>query len=183
MLSKSECVSVATDQEGRKSGSEDERSRSDSVGSLLSNGSATTVDDTQHTKDGHKDTEKEQDSESLTTETTRATKPDVTDVDLGSGCVIDASNTENIANNECGKKVSSDHSFAALPPSLAASLDPQQFKLDPPMPGKGGKITKESFENIGTGASAGAAAGGLSKADDPNDPFSGLDPLWSHKKS
>lgn len=181
MLSKTACYALPTDQEGRKSGSEDERSRSDSVASLLSNGSATTVDDTQQTKDGHKDMEKEQDSESLVTEATKAMKPDVTDVDVGSRSVIDASNTESSASNESGKKVSLDPSFAALPPSLAASLDPQQFKLDPPMPGKGGKITKESFENIGTGASGGG--GGLSKADDPNDPFSGLDPLWSHKKS
>lgn len=156
------------------------------MASLLSNGSATNVDDTQQARDGHKDTEKEQNPESLATRTTKAAKPDVTDVDGG----IEASNTENIANNsECVKKASSDHSFAALPPSLAASLDPQQFKLDPPMPGKGGKITKESFENIGTGASGGGGggggggSGGLSKADDPNDPFSGLDPLWSHKKS
>lgn len=67
-----------------------------------------------------------------------------------------------------------DSSFASLPPSLAASLDPQQFKLEPPVLGKPNKITKESFENID--------GGGLKKPDDPSDPFSELDPLWSHKK-
>ena len=68
-----------------------------------------------------------------------------------------------------------DPGFSSLPPSLAASMDPQQFKLEPPVLGKLNKITKENFENV--------SSGGLKKTDDPSDPFSGLDPLWSHKKS
>ncbi|MPC95061.1 hypothetical protein E2C01_090256 [Portunus trituberculatus] len=68
-----------------------------------------------------------------------------------------------------------DPGFSSLPPSLAASMDPQQFKLEPPVLGKPNKITKENFENV--------SSGGLKKTDDPSDPFSGLDPLWSHKKS
>lgn len=67
-----------------------------------------------------------------------------------------------------------DTDLSSLAPSLAASLDPQQFKIDPPVPGKLSKITKESFDS---------PAGPLKIADDPSDPFSGLDPLWSHKKS
>lgn len=67
-----------------------------------------------------------------------------------------------------------DTDLSSLAPCLAASLDPQQFKIDPPVPGKPSKITKESFEN---------PSGPLKIPADPTDPFSGLDPLWSHKKS
>lgn len=64
----------------------------------------------------------------------------------------------------------------SLPPNLAASVDPTQLKIDPVPPGKGDKITKESFDRRG---SSGLAA----RAQDPDDPFSTLDPLWTLKKS
>ncbi|KAF2367940.1 PTP type protein phosphatase, partial [Trinorchestia longiramus] len=63
-----------------------------------------------------------------------------------------------------------------LPPNLAASLDPQQLKIEPAAPGKGAKITKESFERP-------SKAGLTSRPRDPDDPLSDLDPLWTLKKS
>ncbi|XP_047736365.1 tyrosine-protein phosphatase non-receptor type 23 isoform X2 [Hyalella azteca] len=64
----------------------------------------------------------------------------------------------------------------SLPPNLAASLDPQQLKIEPVAPGKGAKITKESFERP-------PQAGLAGRAQDPDDPLSSLDPLWTLKKS
>lgn len=62
-----------------------------------------------------------------------------------------------------------------LPPNLAASLDPQQLKIEPALPGKGGKITKESFDRP-------PSTGLSSRGQDPADPLSSLDPLWTMKK-
>ncbi|CAL4210723.1 unnamed protein product, partial [Meganyctiphanes norvegica] len=64
--------------------------------------------------------------------------------------------------------------YANISPSLAASLDPQQFKLDPPSTNKADKITKDSFDIPPKSLEE--------KKADPDDPFSVLDPLWSHKK-
>ena len=66
-------------------------------------------------------------------------------------------------------------SLNALPPSLADSIDPQKFKLDPP---NTGKITKDNFET-----KTGMGLASASQAKDPNDPLSGLDPLWSLKNN
>lgn len=64
-----------------------------------------------------------------------------------------------------------------LPPNLAASLDPLQLKIEPASPGKGDKITKESFEKPPSSLLS------VTRTQDPADPLSSLDPLWTHKKS
>ncbi|XP_076057743.1 tyrosine-protein phosphatase non-receptor type protein myopic isoform X2 [Oratosquilla oratoria] len=62
-----------------------------------------------------------------------------------------------------------------LPPNLAASIDPQLFRIEPVEPSKKTKITKEDFEHTKGGIRQGH--------DDPSDPFSTIDPLWSLKKT
>ena len=63
-----------------------------------------------------------------------------------------------------------DASVSALAPRLAASLDPSQFCVAPPSTSQ--RITKGSF----------GEAQGIQPSEDPGDPFSGIDPLWSYKK-
>lgn len=61
-----------------------------------------------------------------------------------------------------------------LSTALAAALDPGQLQLSVSA-GRGSRITKESFER---------RDGGLgTRAADPLDPLSSLDPLWSCKKT
>ena len=63
-----------------------------------------------------------------------------------------------------------------LPPSLADLQDPSTFKLDQsPPPGKR-KVTKQSFVNKTTSIHD-------SQQQDPNDPLSNLDPLWTVKSN
>ncbi|XP_042207473.1 tyrosine-protein phosphatase non-receptor type 23-like [Homarus americanus] len=149
-----------------RGGSEDERSRSNSVGSLLSNGSSAGAEHC--TKEGQKEPDKDSVS-STGTPSSVCQEPSAVVSSTGGSALEDDSSIQ-------PDKTSGilDSSFSALPPSLAASMDPQQFTLGPLVPGKLSKITKDSFEN---------PAGALKKSDDPADPFSGLDPLWSHKKS
>lgn len=154
-----------TDQEGGRSGSEDERSRSNSVASLLSNGSSGGGE--QLIKDGQKDLDKDTVPSSGALSSVGSEPPASVSSAGGSAFEVDSSSQPDKTSGIL------DASFSSLPPSLAASLDPQQFKLDPPSLGKPSKITKESFET----------PGGALKKGDPDDPLSGLDPLWSHKKS
>nr|XP_053638319.1 tyrosine-protein phosphatase non-receptor type 23-like isoform X2 [Cherax quadricarinatus] len=158
---------LGLDQEGGRSGSEDERLCSNSAAALLSNGSSAGVE---HLKDGQKDLDKDSAS-SIASSGASSGVGQETDIDVNSG-----SGALEVSSGSQPVKTSGilDANFSSLPPSLAASMDPQQFKLDPPAPGKSCKITKDSFEN---------PSGTLQKTDDPTDPFSGLDPLWSHKKS
>ena len=88
----------------------------------------------------------------------------------------DPSITPDGRNESSDPKGSNYLSGMSLPASLAASLDPQQLKIEHVAPGKGVKITKESFDK---------SMGGLesSRSKDPDDPFSSLDPLWSINKS
>ncbi|XP_064081068.1 tyrosine-protein phosphatase non-receptor type 23-like isoform X2 [Macrobrachium nipponense] len=159
---------LGLDQESGKSGSDEEHSRRNSSASLVSNGS-TGFD--QALKDGQREASKE----SLAS----ANSPGLAD----SGCdasSVDANDIGSALESESNGLTSKpigllDPSLSSISPSLAASLDPQQFKIDPPVPAKFMKITKESFENV--------SGGSLKHSEDPNDPFSGLDPLWSHKKS
>ncbi|XP_068222752.1 LOW QUALITY PROTEIN: tyrosine-protein phosphatase non-receptor type 23-like [Palaemon carinicauda] len=160
---------LGLDQEGGKTGSEDEHSRRNSSASLVSNGSAGFD---QVLKDGQREASKESlasaNSQGLTDSGCEASSVDANDT----GSALE-SETNGLTNKPIGLL---DPSFSSISPSLAASLDPQQFKIDPPVPAKFVKITKESFENV--------SGGSLNKkSGDPNDPFSGLDPLWSHKKS
>nr|XP_045622432.1 tyrosine-protein phosphatase non-receptor type 23-like isoform X2 [Procambarus clarkii] len=164
---------LGLDQEGGRFGSEDEHSRSNSAASLLSNGSSTSVEQL-------KDVQKDQDKETVALIAPSGVSSGggggevEADGSVGSsgGSALDI-NSSNQPAKSTGSGIL-DANFSSLPPSLAASLDPQQFKLDPPIPGKPNKITKDSFEN---------PSGALKKTDDPADPFSGLDPLWSHKRS
>ncbi|XP_071546877.1 uncharacterized protein mop isoform X2 [Panulirus ornatus] len=156
---------LGLDQEGGRSGSEGERSRSNSVASLLSNGSSTGGE---LLKDGQKDIDKDSGTSSGAMSSVGSEAPAPVNSAGGSAFGVDSSSQPDKTSGTL------DASFSSLPPSLAASLDPQQFKLDPPSMGKPSKITKESFETPG---------GALKKSDDPGDPLSGLDPLWSHKKS
>lgn len=158
-----------TDQESGKSGSDEDRSRSNSAASLLSNGSSSAFEEPV-TKEIQKEENKA--SEPPSRASAGITEPEAN----GESSKIVGEDKEVETEGGTPTKTSGalDTTFASLPPSLAASVDPQQFKLEPPVLGKPNKITKESFENLG--------GGGLKKPDDPSDPFSGLDPLWSHKK-
>lgn len=165
-----------TDQESGKSGNEEDHSHSNSATSLLSNGSSSALEEPvskEMQKEGPKATEPSNTASLMNTDP----EPN------GESCgAVGIKGEERDNEREADEVVppptkpsgTLDSSFSSLPPSLAASLDPQQFKLEPPVLGKLHKITKESFENVG--------GGGLKKSDDPSDPFSGLDPLWSHKK-
>ena len=161
------------DQESGKSGSEEERSRTNSAASLLSNGSSSAMEETK-SKEAHTKSASEHSGTAMASNT---------DLNGESCSAVGIKDEEGDKDREDTAAAAAavpikptgtfDSSFSSLPPSLAASLDPQQFKLEPPVLGKPHKITKESFDN---------AAGSLKKSDDPSDPFSGLDPLWSHKK-
>lgn len=158
-----------TDQESGKSGSDEDRPRSNSAASLLSNGSSSAFEEPVA-----KETQKE--GTKASEPSSRALVGSVEPEANGESWKAAAEDKEVEVEEGTAAKISGtlDSSFATLPPSLAASLDPQQFKLEPPVLGKPNKITKESFENLD--------GGGLKKLDDPSDPFSKLDPLWSHKK-
>lgn len=155
------------DQESGKSGSEEDQSGSSSA---TCNGSSSAVE------------------ESVSKENVKTSDPShtvttgIADTELDFGVKSDEGGKEREADTLAAAAAvpskpsgTVDPGFSCLPPSLAASVDPQQFKLEPPVLGKLNKITKENFENV--------SGGGLKKTDDPSDPFSGLDPLWSHKKS
>ncbi|KAK7066231.1 hypothetical protein SK128_024341 [Halocaridina rubra] len=160
---------LGLDQEGGKSGSEGENSRRNSSASLLSNGSAGIE---QTLKDGQRGASRESlasAGSSGVADCSGCEEPAGEANTLGSTLDTDAV-VQNIKS-----KGTSDPSLSSIPASLQASLDPQQFKIDPPAPGKSNKITRESFDN--------PTRGSFNKTDDPSDPFSGIDPLWSHKKS
>ncbi|XP_050712311.1 tyrosine-protein phosphatase non-receptor type 23-like isoform X2 [Eriocheir sinensis] len=156
-------------QESGKSGSDEDRPRSNSAASLLSNGSSSAFEEPA-VKEGQKEGTKASEPSS------RALIGSVEPEANGESWKTAGEDKEVEVEEGTAAKTSGllDSSFAFLPPSLAASLDPLQFKLEPPVLGKPSKITKESFENLDSG--------GLKKPDDPSDPFSELDPLWSHKK-
>lgn len=158
-------------QECGKARSEGECSRSNSASSLLSNGSSAGID---LVGEGQRESSQEPSSSSALEVPDTSVGGDGSEAD-GSLDKVEESALDSKLNTRAVKVGGLlDTDLSSLAPSLAASLDPQQFKIDPPVPGKPSKITKESFEN---------PSGPLKIPDDPADPFSGLDPLWSHKKS
>lgn len=162
---------LGLDQECGKARSEGECSRSNSASSLLSNGSSAGID---LVGEGQRESSQEPSSSSALEVPDTSVGGDGSEAD-GSLDKVEESALDSKLNTRAVKVGGLlDTDLSSLAPSLAASLDPQQFKIDPPVPGKPSKITKESFEN---------PSGPLKIPDDPADPFSGLDPLWSHKKS